>query len=172
MSIKQLINSFLDKSLLLQIATSVDGMPWICTVCFAYDSDFNLYWFSRHNTRHSQEITYNSQVAGTIVPPYAFGDKSRGLQIAGTAIELHEKKDSLVGLLALQKRYGVKDKRVGQLLHEIVMGTADYGLYCLRPNTIYLYDTLTFPESPKKVYEVKHVTSKKHTAQSRSEVHQ
>lgn len=172
MNIKQQINSFLDKSLLLQIATSFNGIPWICTVCFAFDSEFNLYWFSRHDTRHSQAISINPHIAGAVVPPYALGDKSRGLQFSGTAIELHNKKGIVIGLVTLQKRYGVKNKRIRQLLREILLCKADYGLYCLRPDAIVLYDALNFPDSPRKVYKIKHVNLEKQMAQSHSAAHQ
>lgn len=152
MEIKQLISDYLEKALLLQIATSDNGIPWICTVCFAYDSEFNLYWFSRHNTRHSQEISRNSYVAGAVVQPYHLGDKSKGLQFSGIAYELHHEKDVLLGLAALQKRYGVKNKRINQLKKEIFLHLADYGLYRLHPDTIILHDTVNFPDSPRKVF--------------------
>ncbi|HVA97126.1 MAG TPA: pyridoxamine 5'-phosphate oxidase family protein [Candidatus Acidoferrales bacterium] len=152
MDIKRLITDYLEKALLLQIATSDNGIPWICTVCFAYDSEFNLYWFSRHNTRHSQEISRNPCVAGAVVQPYALGDKSRGLQFAGSVSELHQKQEVFLGLLALQKRYDVKNKRIIQLRKEILFHLADYGLYRLRPDSIILYDTITFPDSPRQVY--------------------
>src|SRR5438874_811194 len=105
MNSKQLIESFLKESMVLQIATAVDGIPWICSVCFAYDQDFNLYWFSRHDTRHSQEITRNPRIAGAIALPFVIGDRSRGLQFAGTAYELHYEQDLLLGLSTLKERY-------------------------------------------------------------------
>lgn len=164
MNLRRLINTYLEKSMLLQIATSANNIPWICTVCFAYDSNFNLYWFSRHSTRHSQEIARNPNVAGAVVLPYAIGDKSRGLQFAGKASELHYKIDVSAGLATLQSRYGVKRKRIDQLKQEIFSKTADYGLYRLHPESIILYDTLNFPKSPRQVYEISNLHPVKHTA--------
>lgn len=154
MNTKQLIKSCLEEALLLQIATSVDNTPWICTVCFGYDSRFNLYWFSRHSARHSQEIVRNPHVAAAIAVPYGIGDKPRGLQFDGIVYELHQNPEVSLGLVALKKRYGVKPKRVKNLKEELIVGSVDYGLYCLRPNTIVLYDTLNFPDSPRKIYEI------------------
>jgi len=166
MNIRQLIDNYLRESMLLQIATSVNGIPWICTVCFAYDSHFNLYWFSRHPARHSQEINRNPHVAGAVALPYAIGDKPRGLQFTGMASELHHKIEVSAGLVTLQSRYGVKRKRVDQLRHEIFSGSQDYGLYRLCPDSIIFYDTLNFPKSPRQVYEVSNLPPMKQTAQS------
>jgi len=172
MSTKLLINSYLDKSLLLQIATSVNNIPWICTVCFAYDSESNLYWFSRHNTRHSQEIIQNSYVAAAVALPYEIGDKSRGLQISGKAGELHSVSELTVGLAAMQKRYGVKNKRLNQLKREIMSQAANYGFYCLRPDTIILHDALNFPDSPRQAYTITNEVEEKEMVQLHGLKHQ
>lgn len=172
MNSKQLIRSYLDKSLLLQIATSFDGIPWICTVCFAYDIDCNLYWFSRHSTRHSQEIVLNPRIAGAVALPYAMGDKSRGLQFSGTAVELHSKNDLVLGLVTMQKRYGVKIMRIMQLRRELLSDVADYGLYCLRPDTILIHDSLNFPDSPRQVYKITNRAWVKEMVQSHPLKHQ
>ncbi len=154
MNLKQLINKYLNDSMVLQIATSVDNIPWVCTVCFAYDSRFNLYWFSRHATRHSQEIVRNPHVAGAVSVRYALGDKPRGLQLIGTALELSDETSLLSGITALRKRYHVPFERVKQLKKELRSQTANYGLYSLRPDSIVVYDTFTFPDSPRQEYKV------------------
>ena len=155
LSVTQLIDGLLDQSALLQIATSAAGAPWICTVCFARDESYNLYWFSRHSTRHSQEIALNPQVAGTVAPPFAIGDKSRGLQLFGVAGEVREEPDLSTGLAAMQRRYDFTDERFEQLRTEVAHGSADYGLYRFQPDQIILYDTVNFPESPRQTLDLK-----------------
>ena len=154
MSIRERITSYLNETMVLQIATSAKNIPWVCTVCFAYDAELTLYWFSRHSARHSQEIITNPNVAGAISMPYAFGDKPRGLQCIGRAEELHEEKAIEKGLAVLGKRYEVSEKRTKQLRKELLSQSADYGLYRLKPDTIILYDTKTFPGNPRKVFDV------------------
>jgi len=161
MNVKTLIKSYLEEGLLLQVATSTRDTPWICTVCFAQDAAFNLYWFSRHNTRHSQEIVLNPQVAGAIALPYSRGEKTRGLQLSGVVTELIRETDLTVGLIAMQKRYGTKNERIKQLRQEILTGAADYGLYRLHPEKVILYDTLNFPDSPRREYQVPKITTAK-----------
>lgn len=154
MNIKRLIGICLKKSSSLQIATSVNQTPWVCTVCFAYDSEFNLYWFSRHAARHSQEIIRNPHVAGAISLPYVAGNKPRGLQFSGIACELQDETSISFGLEVMCKRYDVKQKRVHELKEQLLSKSADFGLYRLHPDSIVLYDTLTFPNSPRHVYEI------------------
>lgn len=165
MKIKLLISEFLEHQFLLQVATSVDNIPWVCTVCFGSDSRFNLYWFSRRNARHSKEIAINPIVAGTVAPPYVLGDKSRGLQLVGKATEIQTEEDIVPGLDALRKRYGVHNKRIDQLRHELLAENRDYGLYRLQPQQIILYDTLNFPDAPRQVLHVMNTTAGKYTAQ-------
>lgn len=171
MKIKALIEECLQNVMQLQIATTVDSIPWIATVCYAYDSNFNLYWFSRHNTRHSKEISLNPHVAAALSFPYAIGDKPRGLQFIGIAKEIHDKKSILQGLKALKGRYKVSPRRIFTLRHELLSHIGDYGLYQLRPESIVLYDTLNFPDSPRQVY-IPHVAVKQDKVLQHPQAHQ
>lgn len=138
--------------MLLQIATAAGNVPWVCTVCFAYDKHLNLYWFSRHATQHSRDIAHNPRVAGAVVLPYKVGKKTRGLQFVGKAGELSRAVDIKAGLVALSLRYKTPKERTDQIARQLKKGKADYGLYRLRPDSIILYDTLNFPSSPRQVY--------------------
>ncbi|MES2971687.1 MAG: pyridoxamine 5'-phosphate oxidase family protein [Patescibacteria group bacterium] len=59
--LKQLLKKYLASTNVMQLATSVDGRPWACTVHFYADDNFNLYWISTEARRHSQEIHLNSR---------------------------------------------------------------------------------------------------------------
>ena len=152
MKITSHISTCLKTSFILQLATAVENIPWICTVCFAADTDFVVYWFSRHNARHSQEIVTNPHVAATVAVPYALGDKAQGIQIIGHAQEIKDEKRLLKGLTTLKKRYRVSAKRFQELQEELLGGKADYGLYCIIPEQIILHDTKHFPNAPRQVY--------------------
>ena len=69
----------------MQLATSVDNQPWVCSVWFATDEDLNIYWFSSTTRRHSTEVLKNKKVAGAIVLPHNPDDPPRGLQFQGMA---------------------------------------------------------------------------------------
>src|SRR3990167_10572859 len=92
-NIRQLIKDYLRKAKLMQLATSVNGQPWVCSVWFASDEDLNIYWFSSTTRRHSGEILKNKKVAAAIVLPHTPSDPPRGLQLQGSAQMLTKKPD-------------------------------------------------------------------------------
>lgn len=54
-------------NLYMTIATvTKDGLPWNTPVYYAFDESYAFYWYSRKNTKHSQLIAENSNVAVAI----------------------------------------------------------------------------------------------------------
>lgn len=61
------VKSFLEKNKFVTLATSsLQMIPWISPVYFAYDQKNNLYWKSILNTQHSLNIKENSQISAII----------------------------------------------------------------------------------------------------------
>ena len=150
MDLRTLVKEYLAEARVMQIATCVDAVPWVCTVCFAVDEKLNVYWFSEHAARHSQEIAANPTVAGAIVQPHTIGKPVRGLQFSGMASELKRPDDVRHALSCNATRYGVSAERVSNMQAKIESGGASYGVYQIRPTMFVLYDTLHFPASPRQ----------------------
>lgn len=146
--IKRLIEEYLDKARLMQVATSKNNQPWACSVYFAYDDALNLYWISQPSRRHSQEIRINDKVAGTIVLPHTPGDDVRGLQFQGTAKELTQRKDIEQAMKLYAKRYGMDAKRVSAIVENI----DGHMCYVVHPVLYVLFDEVNFPDSPRQEY--------------------
>ncbi len=146
MDLRKLITDYLKQAKMMQVATSEDNQPWVCTVYFVHDKDFNLYWISKPERRHSQEIRNNEKVAGVIVHHHTPGDPIRGIQFQGIAKELtaREAVKSAMGLYA--KRYGFTQDRVDA----IVNNTDGHFVYKISPSQFVLYDEVNFPESPRQ----------------------
>jgi len=72
----------------MSLATSAQGESWIAPVAYAYDEQFNFYWYSEKTARHSQHIEYNRSVAVAIFNSQASSDEVDGLQIIGIASEV------------------------------------------------------------------------------------
>src|SRR6266849_2043067 len=89
--LQSLIRQYLQDAKLMQLATSVDGQPWVCSVWFASDEEMNVYWFSSITRRHSGDFEKNNKVGAAIVLPQTQDDMPRGLQLQGVAEMLHEK---------------------------------------------------------------------------------
>lgn len=144
---KELIKEYLESKTDMQLATVTNGKPWICTVYFVYDEDFNLYWTSGRSRQHSKEILADPSAAVTIVKDTK---RKQALQIAGEAYEV--KDDDLEQVHQLyQQRYGQKDYD----LDEMKKRTEDGRSYWMfKPTEIWLWDEVNFPDAPKQKYDI------------------
>lgn len=149
MRLKKLIEEYLSEATLMQVVTSKGKQPWACSVYFAFDKDFNLYWISTPSRRHSLELENNPKVAGTIVLPHTFGDPVRGIQFQGTAKHLG-KLQSAKALKYYMKRFGMPLKRVKDILEK----RDKHICYMIKPNLIVLFDEVNFPDNPRQEYKV------------------
>jgi uncharacterized protein YhbP (UPF0306 family) len=84
----------------MSLATSAQGETWIAPVAYAYDEQFNFYWYSEKTARHSQHIEFNRSAAVAIFHSQASSDEVDGLQIIGVASEV-----ALGELRAVAERY-------------------------------------------------------------------
>jgi uncharacterized protein YhbP (UPF0306 family) len=150
MDLKKHIQDYLKEAKLMQVVTSKDNQPWACTVYFAYDKQFNLYWISTPQRRHSQELKANNKVAGTIVLPHTPGDKVRGLQFEGVAEELNERSTAEPAMKYYADRFNMKTERV-----EAILNHQDAHLpYKITPNQYVLFDEVNFPDNSRQEYNL------------------
>lgn len=142
---RQLIDLYLDEQHMMQLATSVNGRPWCCSLYYVHDSERNLYWASFPERRHSQEIEQNPNVAIAIPVQHAKGEKVIGIQIEGSAKKLtpDEKNRPVVELYA--KKFG----RSQTWVNNFVAGRTRHQLYQFTPKSFVLFDDLHFPDNPR-----------------------
>lgn len=146
MELRQFIHDYLEQAKLMQVVTSKNNQPWACTVYFVYNDQFNLYWISTPQRRHSQEIKENNKVAGTIVLPHTPGDKVRGLQFEGVAEELNDRSSAEPAMKYYADRFRMKTERVKAILNH-----KDAHLpYRITPRLIVLFDEQNFPENSRQ----------------------
>ena len=146
----KLIESYLAKTRMLQIATCVDDQPWNCTVYFAYDNKLNLYWISKPNTRHSQEIMKNPKVAGVIVYDQQPPQKSvKGLSFEGTAELLSGEEEVIASGLYIQQLYREKT-----LLADIRSGKNPHKFYRIKPSKFVLLNSENAPNTIRQEYSM------------------
>lgn len=148
--LKNLIEDYLKKATLMQVATSRNHQPWACSVYFAYDESMNLYWISKADRRHSKEIRNNKKVAGTIVLPHKSGDKVRGLQFQGVSKELSNKTEVKSALKYYSKRFKLSSERV----KAIIENTDGHVCYSIKPSLFVLFDEVNYPTDPRQEYKL------------------
>lgn len=130
----------------MQLATVMDGKPWISTVYFVADDELNLYWLSWPERRHSREIAENPQVAATVVIKT---DKPViGVQLDGVADIVTDS----TRVVEVMDRYVAKYDAGKEFVAKFAEGTNHHVLYALTPQHIQLFDEVQFPsESPVSI---------------------
>lgn len=148
--IKELISEYLNTTRMMQLATSVGNQPWCCTVYYAHDDEWNLYWLSLPGSRHSQEIAENPKVAGAIAydqqPPQR---TVRGIQFEGVAKLLSGDEEEKASKLFIEKL-----NREVTLLEDVRSGKYPYKFYRVRPQKFVLFDRLNFPDNERQEHQV------------------
>jgi len=148
---KKLLLDHLEKARVMQLATSVNNHPWVCTVHFYVDADFNFYWISTPARRHSEEIKQNPHVSATIKIHEDTPTESYviGITVEGTAKLLTADETKKVG-----KHYFSKLKKDPMLLDDILTGKNPHKFYRLTPSNIVLFDSKNFPDNPRQEYTI------------------
>ena len=82
----------IEKNIYMCLATAdLNGIPWNVPVYYAFDEQYNFYWYSRKNTRHSKLIRKNNYVAVAIFNSKQAGEDDGGVYIRGIAHEVKKK---------------------------------------------------------------------------------
>lgn len=127
----------------MQLATVSNGQPWVCTVYFVADADFNLYWTSGRSRRHSLEILEDATSAVTVVKDI---ERKQALQITGQSFEVDN--DSLERVHELyQSKFGAKDYNLEEMKQRTTEGRS---YWVFKPTELSFWDEVNFPDAPKQ----------------------
>ena len=146
--LRKLIEKYLKEAKLMQLATSIDNQPWVCSVWFATDEKMNIYWFSSITRRHSKEVIKNKKVAAAIVIPQTPDDPPRGLQLEGIAELLTDQKD-------IDKAMSVYAGRIfsRSIIEDFIKDKQKpHKFYKLRPTKFVLFDVVNFPKQSRQEF--------------------
>ena len=130
--LKKLAQSILDQGYLMSLGTLDDGGVWVSDVIYVHDDNFNIYWMSDPEVRHSEAILKNNKVAATITISNTLGEKNVGLQIEGRAEKI-EGNDFGIATLYYTKR----KKPIPNENDDILQGDSWYRLTPTKIEIIY-----------------------------------
>lgn len=152
MKVRKLIEDYLKEAMLMQIATVKNKKPWVASVWYAHDEDWNLYFISRKSRRHSQEIKKNPNIAGAIVIPHTkgSGEKVRGLQFEGT-VRITKGREVKKAVDLYLAKYPLAEKIS---LEELQNPNCPYPFYIVKPSMFVLFDEINFPNNPRQEYSL------------------
>ena len=121
----------IENNQLMTVATAdALGKPWISTVGYSYDEDFNLYWVSHKDHLHSMNVKSRPQVGIVIFGPITPNDMD-GVFFEAEALELENENDIKKGIEVMTKtsqphKFTIKSK-------SNVSGDASWRIYRAKP---------------------------------------
>jgi uncharacterized protein YhbP (UPF0306 family) len=125
--LRPVLRDFLAKHSTLALATiGNDGRSQIAPLFFVCDGDFNLYWISDPDSRHSTNINEWDDVAATIYEQTWEWTGIKGAQIEGSADVVHDPDERQRALDLYQAKFPFVTDRFATLIQEST-------LYVLRP---------------------------------------
>lgn len=139
---QELIKKYLSEADIMQMATVIGDQPWICTLHFVADDDCNIFWLSKLDRRHSQEIVVNSRVA--IAVAIKTDKPLVGIQAEGTAKVVKDADVLRAAMAKYIKRHGTDESFANQ----IIADTNEHKLYMFTPKRYSLFDQVNFPNNP------------------------
>lgn len=146
-SIEALLKEYLPTINVMQLATSANNQPWVCTVHYYSDDQFNIYWCSTLERRHSQEIKQNPKVAAAIlvhentpVEKYVIG-----ISVEGTAELVGGQVDE-----AILNGYAQKHHTSSSFVENVRSGKEPHKFYKLSPSNIVMFNNKDFPDNPRQ----------------------
>lgn len=146
MDSKQLAKEYLHKINIMQLATSKNDQPWVCTVHFYADDNLNLWWSSRTDRRHSEQIAGNPQASATVLVHENTPEEDYVIAVTATG------KAELVKDIPekIKQAYITKLDRPVHLTPPANMQE----FYRLKPESIIVFDTKNFPQSPRQEFNL------------------
>jgi uncharacterized protein YhbP (UPF0306 family) len=124
---RPMLYTFLREQSTLSLATAgPTGRPQIAPLFFASDDDFNLYWVSSADSRHSANIEDWNDVAVAIYAPTWEWSGIKGVQIEGDALPVTDAAERQRALATYRAKFPFVNEKFAELI-------ADSVVYVLRP---------------------------------------
>ncbi len=139
-----LVDHYLPKAMVMQVATTAKKQPWICSVYFIADEERNLYWLSFPSRRHSQEIALHADVAVAIAIKTDL--PVIGLQAEGSAEVVADKEV----VKQVMPHYVAKYGSGKNFYSNFVAGNNQHMMYKFTPRRYVLFDEVHFPDNPQQ----------------------
>lgn len=129
-------------NLYMTLATTNGNSPWSTPVFYAQDEDYNFYWYSRKDTRHSQNIASSNKVSVSIFSNEG-EDGGVGVYIEGKASEITNLElDHAIEIYA-QKGAQTTEEKNQFTVKEDFLDSSPLRMYKIIPEKIYISSEAT-----------------------------
>lgn len=142
---KQALFNYLKNQNLMSLATYTDK-PWVCTVYYAVNDVFNLYFITEPTTKHATDISSDNVVACSITDSHQkVTDKKEGAQIEGICSQLTDEEKIKEALTLWNKANPGFENIINW--ESIQQGKIKGRVYLLKPTSIkYFNESIYGPE--------------------------
>lgn len=147
MDLRQLIKEYLQKPRVMQLATCVDNQPWACNVHFYVDENFNFYWVSMTDRRHSLELEKNPKAAITVK---IHEDTPEENYVIGISAEGEAAQIGMEEIKKIGEKYINRLSKKPKLLEDILAESGGFTFYKFIPSKLVLFDIKNFPDDPRQ----------------------
>src|SRR2546430_11920523 len=121
--------AILSQVLYITLATvGPDGLPWNTPVYAAFDEEYQFFWVSASQVRHSQNIKATHRVAIVVYDSPARAGTGKGVYIEARADEVTEEQEIIHALQALERRGWKKPLQevMGASIHRVYKAVPEH----------------------------------------------
>src|SRR5947209_14019816 len=121
--------AILSQVLYITLATvGPDGLPWNTPVYAAFDEEYQFFWVSASQVRHSQNIKATHRVAIVVYDSTAPAGTGKGVYIEARADEVTEEQEIIHALQALERRGWKKPLQevMGASIHRVYKAVPEH----------------------------------------------
>lgn len=133
----ELIGEILRDSREMVLATTGEGGPWAASLVFGHNENYNLYWTSQDDSRHSLDLAKNPQAAVVINKEPTNGDGDKGLQLEGKAYKLTNETEILGAAREYYAKRGALE--LPDTVEEIEPFSPGASWFVFKPSKIYIF---------------------------------
>lgn len=142
------IENYLNTAKVLQLATSNNDVPWVCSVYYVTDKNLNIYWLSYPSRRHSQNILANRNTAVSITVKEDL--PVVGLQAEGLASEVN----NMATIAKIMPKYIKKYGAGKDFMANAAKGINKHKMYCFKPKTYTLFDENNYGNNNPQILNI------------------
>lgn len=135
-SLKNRVLEILQQGHLMSLGVVDERGVWVADLIYIFDDQFNIYWMSDPEVRHSVAIAYNTRVAGTITVSNKHGEPNLGLQFSGYAQKIDGPRFDLAVKHLIKRGHEAPSET-----EDVLGGDSWYGL---KLNKLFLIDEANF----------------------------
>jgi uncharacterized protein YhbP (UPF0306 family) len=136
--IKTDIFKFVKANGIMTLAVCENNIPWVCTVYYGMDDDFNMYIVTGPETRHGKYIKTNKKVAFAVYNSHTKVTENKvGIQGEGTCALVKNPLEVVKGLLLWQKGNPGAETKVTM---ETIKKFADTRIFKIEPKFLKFFN--------------------------------